>query len=39
MDKRFDTKFEFYIPAVPVSNPAGVDFGFSITIVSMVLSI
>ena len=26
-------KFEFCIPAVPVSNPAVADFGFSFTIV------
>ena len=40
MDKRFDIKFEFCIPAVPVSNPAVADFVFfSITIVLMVLCI
>ena len=39
MDKRSDIKFGFCIPAVPVSNPAVADFGFSITIVLMVLCI
>ena len=37
MDKRSDIKFEFCIPAVPVSNPVVADLGFSITIVLMVL--
>ena len=36
MDKRSNIKFEF---CVPVSNPAVADFGFSITIVLMVLCI
>ena len=33
MDKRSDIEFEFCILALPVSNPAVADFGFSITIV------
>ena len=39
MDKRCDMEFELCIPAVPVSNPAVAGFGFSITIILMVLCI
>ena len=39
MDKRSAIEFEFCIPAVPVSNSAVVDCGFSITIVLMALGI